>query len=1015
MSTFIFDSEQLSSIASEPTVREGLQYFKENRVIECFVQEEILFALVEGKTFPEQPYSVELSYTAEGELSVSCQCSNNSEVVCKHAIAALLGYSDDVGSQDANLQTAMEAAINDRIKRGRTEVQVKHLSGHPSFGIWQAFSIDSYGQPQRRYEVHIRSLQEKINFCTCPDRANNQLGTCKHIEAVIFRLGKDKTLSKGEFAPPIPFVFSTWEGEDKVKIQRTKNLRNDLSVIIDRFFDGQGYFKGELPEEFFEFQSAVYGRDDITIGIDAKWGVERIAAQQKKQLRATQLERRIKNLNGHLPGLKAKLYPYQIEGVAFLSANGRSLLADDMGLGKTLQAIAAAGWLIEEQAVQRVLIVSPASLKHQWAREIEKFTDYSVQIVQGNAATRQAQYRQDKTFFILNYELILRDLSVINERLTPDLLILDEAQRIKNWRTKIATSVKQIGSKYAFVLTGTPLENRLEDLYSLMQVVDQHLLGPLWRYLNDYHITDDAGKVLGYRNLSELRQKIRPVMLRRNRAIVSDQLPNRITTRLDVAMSPRQQELHDSGLATASRLAKISKNRPLTPSEQNKMMAALQTARMACNAAGLVDKETEGSPKLTELKTLVQELCIEAGRKMVIFSQWRGMTLMIEALLAKMKVGYVHLNGQVPTAKRGKLMDRFNGQDDIAVFISTDAGGSGLNLQAASVLVNMDIPWNPAVLEQRNARIHRLGQENKVQIILMVAEESYEERVLQLVGNKQHLFDNVVDPEAAEDVIGITRKSIAAVIEDLTNQEALSAMESGEKDATLETEEPFPNHAENDAISSTSNNESEQDVSLRKGIEKCQSHFGSRLVQIMVRNGGLLLILDKVEDEDDAFVDQVNLPAPVATIDIRTLRQFNKLGEASPLADAQIYADHSVPSRPERIWLAQAKEKLNSARILFEHNSQENSDASSDSSIMELLSSAAGAYVTDRANSDQLISVEETPVWIYSKGIPEEKISEQHASSIMRVLGMRFSNQIPADLVRQSFNEMQSLIEQDQC
>jgi SNF2 family DNA or RNA helicase len=146
---------------------------------------------------------------------------------------------------------------------------------------------------------------------------------------------------------------------------------------------------------------------------------------------------------------------------------------------KTLQAIAAANWLINESGIRRVLILCPASLKHQWAREIQKFTSQATQVVQGNAEARMAQYRQGATFFILNYEIALRDLSVINEQLAPDLLILDEAQRIKNWRTQIATAVKRIQSRYAFVLTGTPLENRLEDLYSLMQVVDQHLLGPL--------------------------------------------------------------------------------------------------------------------------------------------------------------------------------------------------------------------------------------------------------------------------------------------------------------------------------------------------------------------------------------------------------------------------------------------------------------------------------------------------------------------------------------------------------
>ncbi len=347
-----------------------------------------------------------------------------------------------------------------------------------------------------------------------------------------------------------------------------------------------------------------------------------LAAVATHKLRAERIGRQIADSHGRLPHIRTRLYPYQIEGTAFLAGTGRALLADDMGLGKTLQAIAAAVWLREHEEVRKVLIICPASLKQQWAREIEKFTGLASQIVQGPPPERGVQYRREAAFFIINYELVLRDLSVINETLRPDLIIMDEAQRIKNWRTKIASAVKLIPSRYAFVLTGTPLENRLEDLYSLMQVVDPKILGPLWRYMIDFHVTDERGKVLGYRNLSILRQRLAPVMLRRDRRLVRDQLPDRIVQRLDVAMTAKQVELHDSAMSSAGTLATIAKKRPLTPTEQNRLMAALQQARMACNAAGLVDKETEGSPKLDELATLLDELCVQSGLKAVVFSQW---------------------------------------------------------------------------------------------------------------------------------------------------------------------------------------------------------------------------------------------------------------------------------------------------------------------------------------------------------------------------------------------------------
>jgi len=193
---------------------------------------------------------------------------------------------------------------------------------------------------------------------------------------------------------------------------------------------------------------------------------------------------------------------------------------------------------------------------------------------------------------------------------------------------------------------------------------------------------------------------------------------------------------------------------------------------MACNAAGLVDKETFGSPKLDELARLLDDLCLMSNSKVVVFSQWKAMAEMIATVVDGMGLGCVLLHGGVPTHKRGELMDKFADDDSIQVFISTDAGGVGLNLQSASVLINMDMPWNPAVLDQRIARIHRLGQQQKVQIFLLLAEDSYEQRVASLVKGKRDLFDNVVNPEAEEDVVGISKKMLETLVDDLASPSA---------------------------------------------------------------------------------------------------------------------------------------------------------------------------------------------------------------------------------------------------
>ena len=989
---FLYDTEALSNLVPQNIYQQGLIYFKQERVIEVYEQDKKLFAQVEGSN-ADFPYDLELSIDNQDQLSANCDC--NDREICKHTVAALLSFANDLSRQETT-GSAMDDAIKDRIKRGQTEVRVKHIDGHPVFGAWQAASVVSSTHWQQTYQIQIRSLVERINYCTCPDHANNQLGTCKHIEAVLHFINKQADLNDQQ--PLTPFVYLDTENGEKIRLQRTAGINPPLLELLNLYFDSDGEFTGDLPDGFFKFSDQVFGSDKISVGPDVRKWVEELVANQSHQLRARQIVSQIKLSGGRLAGVNAKLYPYQVDGVAFLAANGRALLADDMGLGKTLQAISATTWLMQHTGVKRTLIICPASLKFQWAREIEKFTSLKTQIIQGNAEKRQAQYRQDKPFFVINYELVLRDLSTINELLRPDLIILDEAQRIKNWRTKVASAVKLIRSDYAFVLSGTPLENRLQDLYSLMQMVNPKVLGPLWRYMSDFHICDDKGKVLGYRNLSELRQRLEPVMMRRNRSIVSDQLPARTTTQLDLPMSDKQIELHDSGLSSASRLAQIAKRRPLTPSEQNHMMTALQQARMACDAAGLVDKETKGSPKLKELKNLIDEFCLQGGLKLVIFSQWKGMTDMVEELVRTMGLGYVHLHGQVPTHKRGDLMQQFQQDDATSIFISTDAGGTGLNLQAGSVIINMDIPWNPAVLEQRNARVHRLGQTKNVQIILMVSADSYEERVLKLVKNKQLLFDNVISEGATEDVVGLSKQTVTTVINDL-NQNL-------EPKDTLVEPATAPSLAE---IAPDSANELQQQVTearpeitddeaaVNNVVQKIQQSFGRHIDQILVKEGGLLVIIDQLTEQAETFVDQLTSPVPIALIDLKTLRMLERLGDGSPISGAQ-----PLTQAPETPWLTRARQQLAAAHILMEQEL--------DTGVIELLCSAATALITYKAELSQLISTEEASVWIYNQGLQQQPLMPEEVMVLAKIFSLRLSINIPTPLLQQSLDDLEQLL-----
>jgi hypothetical protein len=480
-------------------------------------------------------------------------------------------------------------------------------------------------------------------------------------------------------------------------------------------------------------------------------------------------------------------------------------------------------------------------------------------------------------------------------------------------------------------------------------------------------------------------------------------------------MTDAQRGLHDAAVQAAGQLARLMKRRPLTPSEQNRFMSALQQARMACNAAGLVDKETEGSPKLDELENLIQELCVQSGLKAVVFSQWALMTEMVEQRLRRMGVGCVRLHGGVPTDKRGELMDKFHDDDAIQVFISTDAGGTGLNLQNAAVLINLDMPWNPAVLDQRIARIHRLGQKQSVQIILMVASDSYEERVTSLVKGKRHLFDNVIDPDASEDVVGVSRKLLEVLSDELAGEVA-PAEECAE--VMSETAEAVALEMPEVAVTDTAVSpairrdvgEDDTGVAVEDSLRTCilaiQRHFGLRVERILGSGGGLLVVLDQVSDADDQQAAQLGGDIPVALLDPRTLRSLQRLGAASPLKDAQPYYDSATTVEAEEPLvprlLLKAQEKFRAAELLLEQGMT--------NVPLELLLETVLNTAAARGNLERAPKAAQAGVWVYAEAVPNGWLAHEEAALVMRSIALAQALELPTSLLEQLLEDVRGFV-----
>lgn len=625
------------------------------------------------------------------------------------------------------------------------EFTLTNFGDDPIFSEFQVFNPAS----KNTYRVAIRGPQPGDNFCSCPDFATNTLGTCKHVEFTLAKLerkrGGKKALKDG-FQPSYSEVFLRYGARREVCFRPGEDCPVKLARLSSKYFDESGTLTGEAFDCFDEFlkkadkiDHELRCFDDVLAFVaeirDAHHRRDRLKKAFPRGIRSAAFKKL----------LSVSLYDYQREGALFAAQAGRCLIGDEMGLGKTIQAIAAAEIMAREFGVERVLIVCPTSLKHQWETEIEKFSGRSIEVIGGSQVKRKEQFEADGFFKITNYDTIHRDLEAI-DGWSPDLVILDEAQRIKNWKTRTANSVKKINSPYAIVLTGTPIENRLEELVSIVQFIDRHRLGPTFRFLHDHQQIDDNGRVVGYRDLDKIAETLQPILVRRLKTEVLKQLPDRLEKYFYVPMTEQQRSHHEENAEIVAKIVrKWQQYGFLTEKDQIRLMIALQNMRMSCDSTFLLDQETDHGFKADELLTFLDEAFEQPDSKVVVFSQWLRMHELIERRIADRKWNHVKFHGGVPGAKRKNLVTQFREDHDCRAFLATDAGGVGLNLQHANIVVNMDLPWNPAVLEQRIGRVHRLGQTRPVQVVNFVAEGTIEERMIELIGFKKSLFSGVLD------------------------------------------------------------------------------------------------------------------------------------------------------------------------------------------------------------------------------------------------------------------------------
>jgi SNF2 family DNA or RNA helicase len=564
----------------------------------------------------------------------------------------------------------------------------------------------------------------------------------------------------------------------EVKIETMLN-GNTFKNLMDVFGGLQGafYYKEKymwiIPKEHIDVIVDFMGEDNIA------W---HSSYEDIKGIRETVVPKFEVSDEG-LDDMLLNPYPFQGVGISFLHDIKQGLLADEMGLGKTPQAIGAIHRLWKQGKVKRALIVCPSSLKYQWKQEIGKFTEHKGIVIDGTPTERKEQffefrYGEEYLFAIINYELVRNDLDMIKE-IKLDAIAADEVHRIKNWASKTSKAMKELDAPYKFGLTGTPMQNKPDELWNVMDWLNPKILGNYWAFRNRYVVVGEKfgqkNVVIGYKRLGELRKRVAPYMLRRMKVDVAPELPEMVFNPYRVEMTPEQRRIQDAVQEDFAELLKEiqqfnqqnnvdGNGNPVEHPKQGMMMGffnlmmavsnapqllAMSDAAMPQQYAKLLTK-TPKSPKLDELVKIAEDQLEAGNKKIVIFTQFARMQVLALERLEKLG-GCEQINGSMKPFERQAALDNFKYNNDINFLVCTDAANYGLNMQFANVLINLDIPWNPAVYDQRAGRVHRIGSEHSVvNIIDIITIGGVDEKIEEALYKKRELANQIVEKTGEE-------------------------------------------------------------------------------------------------------------------------------------------------------------------------------------------------------------------------------------------------------------------------
>lgn len=462
---------------------------------------------------------------------------------------------------------------------------------------------------------------------------------------------------------------------------------------------------------------------------------------------------KFKDINLTLPKDELKiLRDYQVTGVKWLYTLAKTgfggILADEMGLGKTIQVIYYIKQMLKDNENNKFLIVVPTSLAYNWDHEFDSFgSNIKRKICVGNKDKRTKMLRNlnDTNVIITTYGLLREDEELYNN-LNFNTMVIDEAQNIKNNMAGITKVVKKINAENKFALTGTPLENSILELWSIFDFIMPGYLASLTKFQSKYKIKDfdEDSKIL----IKGLSKQINPFILRRKKQDVVKELPDKLINDIYIELKDEQKKLYVAELERVKEeMEKIIETEGMNKARFLILQLLTQLRQICIDPSIVYDNYKDGSNKLEQLESIVNEY-IKNNHKILIFSSFKTALNIVKEKLNKAKIKTYMIDGSVPAKDRIEMVDNFNNNDDVKVFlIMLKSGGTGLNLATADVVIHLDLWWNPQAENQATDRAHRIGQKNTVEVIHLITKGTIEEKILELQNKKRILSDKLIDGE----------------------------------------------------------------------------------------------------------------------------------------------------------------------------------------------------------------------------------------------------------------------------